>query len=110
MADSTQQRTRDPEEIRHDIEETREELGETVETLAHKADVKAQAKAKVDEVKDRIGDKRDESLNRVKGAAPDSAGQAASAVSTRASENRVPLGIAGAAIGGFLLGRLTARR
>jgi hypothetical protein len=110
MADSTPQQTRDPQEIREDIEQSREELGETVEALAHKADIKGQSKAKLDEVRGRIGDKRDESVNRVKGATPDSAGQAASTVSTRARENRAPLGLAAAAIGGFLLGRLTARR
>jgi hypothetical protein len=40
-----------PEEIREEIAETREELGDTVEALAGKADVKGQAKARVDEAK-----------------------------------------------------------
>jgi hypothetical protein len=39
----------DPDKLRADIAETREELGETVGALSEKADVKAQAKAKVDE-------------------------------------------------------------
>lgn len=54
------------EELRADIEQAREELGETVEALAGKADVKArsraaleqrkqQARAKGDELKERIG-------------------------------------------------------
>lgn len=43
--------TQTPEELRAQIEATREELGETVEALAHKADVKARAKERVDEVR-----------------------------------------------------------
>ena len=39
------------EELRREIERTRAELGETVEALSHKADVKAQAREKVDEAK-----------------------------------------------------------
>jgi ABC-type transporter Mla subunit MlaD len=39
------------EELREEIAETREGLGDTVEQLAQKADVKAQAHAKVDETK-----------------------------------------------------------
>ena len=49
--------TRQPEEIRHEIEETREQLGETVEALAAKADVKGQAKAKVEDVKEQVRSK-----------------------------------------------------
>ena len=43
--------TREPEAIRRDIEETRRELGDTVEALAAKADLKGQARHKVDDVK-----------------------------------------------------------
>src|SRR4051794_6701540 len=111
MADSTpQQPTRDPHEIRQDIEQTREELGETVETLAQKTDVKAQAKAKVDDVKGRIGAKRAETVDRVKQATPDSAGHAASTVATKARENPTPVIVAGIALGAFLVGRATGRR
>ncbi|HEY7043146.1 MAG TPA: DUF3618 domain-containing protein [Nocardioidaceae bacterium] len=39
------------DEIAADIERTREHLGETVDALARKADVKAQAAARVDEAK-----------------------------------------------------------
>lgn len=46
--------TDDPEELRRQIEQTREELGETVSALSDKADVKAQASAKADEVKDKV--------------------------------------------------------
>jgi hypothetical protein len=62
----TQQRT--PEQLRDDIEQTRRELGETVERLSHKADVKAQVRAKREEVE------------------------------ARARENPLPLGAAGAGI------------
>jgi Protein of unknown function (DUF3618) len=39
------------EEMRQEIERTRTELGATVEALTHKADVKAQARAKADQAK-----------------------------------------------------------
>jgi hypothetical protein len=42
-----------PEEIQAEIEQKREQLAETVDLLTHKLDVKAQASAKVDELKDR---------------------------------------------------------
>jgi hypothetical protein len=43
-----------PEEIRRDIERTRRELGDTVDALSHKADVKAQARLKKDELQQRV--------------------------------------------------------
>jgi MYXO-CTERM domain-containing protein len=42
---------KDPEAIRADIERTRDELAETVDALHAKLDVKAQAKAKVADLK-----------------------------------------------------------
>ena len=90
---------RDPEAIREDIERTRRDVGETAAALAEKADVKAQAKAKVGEVK-----------GRVSGATPDSAGQAASTVAAKARSNRTPLIVAGVGAGAFLVGRASARR
>jgi MYXO-CTERM domain-containing protein len=42
-----------PEDIQADIERQREHLAETVDLLAHKLDVKAQGKAKVEDLKDR---------------------------------------------------------
>ena len=42
------------DQLREEIAETREELGETVEALAAKADVKAQAQAKVEETSEQI--------------------------------------------------------
>jgi hypothetical protein len=44
---------RTPEEIERDIEQQREQLAETIDALTAKVDVKAQAKAKVEDVKDR---------------------------------------------------------
>ena len=40
-----------PEEIQADIERQREHLAQTVDQLGHKLDVKAQTKAKVDDVR-----------------------------------------------------------
>jgi len=48
-----EQEPRSPEEIRRDIKETREDLGDTAEALAGKADVKGQAKAKIEGMNDR---------------------------------------------------------
>ncbi|MGA4986412.1 DUF3618 domain-containing protein [Streptomyces cellulosae] len=44
-----------PDELRREIERTRHELGDTVEELAGKMDVKARARARADEFKDRAG-------------------------------------------------------
>jgi ElaB/YqjD/DUF883 family membrane-anchored ribosome-binding protein len=41
----------DTEQLRREIERTRAELGATVEALSHKADVKAQARARAELVK-----------------------------------------------------------
>jgi chromosome segregation ATPase len=50
------QPTEDPEVLREQIEQTRDELGDTVEALAQKADVKAQARARIDEGKEHLRD------------------------------------------------------
>ncbi|MGH2740988.1 MAG: DUF3618 domain-containing protein, partial [Thermoleophilaceae bacterium] len=42
---------RETEELRREIERTRAELGATVEALSHKADVKTQAREKVEDAK-----------------------------------------------------------
>jgi hypothetical protein len=44
---------RTPEDIEADIERQRAQLAETVDQLTHKLDVKAQGKAKVEDLKDR---------------------------------------------------------
>src|SRR3954467_9973203 len=115
-ADTTQAgETRSPEEIRRDIEATREELGDTVEALAAKADVKAQAKDRVDSVKEQAREKVDDLKGRadeVKGkaasATPDDVAAQAGAVREKARQNPLPFAVGGALVLGFLLGRITA--
>jgi ElaB/YqjD/DUF883 family membrane-anchored ribosome-binding protein len=46
----------DTEQLRREIERTRTELGATVEALSHKADVKAQARAKAEQAKTQAQD------------------------------------------------------
>jgi ElaB/YqjD/DUF883 family membrane-anchored ribosome-binding protein len=55
----------DADQLRGEIAETREDLGDTVEALAAKTDVKAQAKAKVDEQKAQLKDKQDQAQQKV---------------------------------------------
>ena len=100
---------RDSEQIRQEVEQTREELGDTVEALAQKADVKGQAKQKVSDIKERVAGKKDDFTSKVKEAAPESSGQAATQAARVARENRLPLAIGGAFVAGFLLGKLTSR-
>ena len=47
------------EDIQADIEQTRNDLGETVQALSGKLDVKAQAKQKAEETKERVVEKAD---------------------------------------------------
>jgi hypothetical protein len=108
--------SRDPEQIRAEIEETRRELGDTVAALSAKTDVKAQAQAKVDEVKanatekkDDLLGKKDDVLGKAREISPDSALSAAQAGTAKAKENPVPVAAVAAFVGGFLLGRLTKR-
>jgi hypothetical protein len=98
-----QQEPRSPEEIRKDIEQTREELGDTAEALAAKADVKGQAKAKVDDAKQAASDKTQEFTSRVKEAAPDSAGEGANQVAAVAKENPVPVAVGAAVLFALLI-------
>jgi ElaB/YqjD/DUF883 family membrane-anchored ribosome-binding protein len=119
-AQADDQGPRDPQEIRRDIEETRRELGDTVAAVAEKADVKAQAHAKVDDVKAqaqskvddvkaRVTGKKDEFSDRAKQAAPESSGQAAEQAKTFLQQNRTAVIIGGAILAGFLFGRVTGR-
>jgi hypothetical protein len=89
MSTPSNQQT-DPEQLRREIAEIRRELGETVAQLAHKADIKAQPREKVDEVK----------TNGLRHT-PDPG---------RGGAHPLPLATAGALAVGFLLGRLVARR
>jgi len=101
---------RSPEQIEADIERTRREMGDTVAAVAEKADVKAQAKSKVEDTKARINDKKDEVLHRTREAAPDSAGEGAERAARVARDNRRALVIGGAILLAFALGRMSARR
>lgn len=105
-----------PEQIRREIEATREELGETVEALAAKTDVKARAKEKVDDVKATVAEKtggvRDtvaEKTQSFKSSEPGSGPSPVTQVTTTAKENPIPTAAIAAFVGGFLIGRLTAR-
>lgn len=107
-ADGGQQQ-RSPEEIRHDIDRTRGELGDTVEALAEKTDVKAQAKQKVEEVRQTAQQKKEDLVGRAKASSPDQVAAGAQQIATRARENPVPVAVGGALILGFLLGRRRRR-
>jgi ElaB/YqjD/DUF883 family membrane-anchored ribosome-binding protein len=101
--------TQDPQQIQRDIEKTREELGDTVEALAEKADVKAQAKRKVEATKTSVSEKKEQLLGKAKEASPDGAASAATQASEKARENPVALAAAGAFAFGFLAGRISKR-
>lgn len=111
---------KDPEQIREEIEETREELGETVEALAEKADVKAQAKAKLDSARTGASEKVaqakqsaqravDQVASKAKETTPESVGAGAQQLARRAQENPVPVAIGAAFVGGVLIGWILAR-
>ena len=87
--------SRDPEEIRTEIAEAREELADTAAALAYKTDVKARAKERVEGIKADIADKT-----------PSSAQEAGGAV----KRNPLPAAAVAAAVIGFSLGYLIARR
>ncbi len=100
---------RSPEEIQADIDSTREELGETVTAVAEKADVKKQAKAKLDDAKQSLGAKKDSFAEKASEASPDSASAGVERAQQLAKENPVPLGLAGAFVAGFLAAKLFSR-
>ena len=102
--------TREPEEIRSDIEDTREQLGETAEALAEKADVKGQAKAKVDETKQRFTRKAGDAKDMIADASPDQAKSAATSAASTAQQRPLPFAVAGAFLVGLGVGVLLAKR
>jgi uncharacterized protein DUF3618 len=108
-APATDETQKSPEEIRRDIEQTRVGLGDTVEALAHKTDVKAQARERVDSIKQTAQHKREEFVSKARSATPDSAQSGAKQVTSKAQRNPLPFAIAGALLAGFLLGRITSR-
>jgi len=99
----------DPEQIQRQIQETREELGDTVEALARKADVRAQAKRKIEGTKSSVSERREQLLGKAKDASPDAAASAASQAAQKARENPAPLAVAGAFAAGFLAARAFRR-
>jgi ElaB/YqjD/DUF883 family membrane-anchored ribosome-binding protein len=99
----------DPQELRDEIERTRQDLGDTVAALAEKTDVKARAREKVADVRQNVSDRRTELVGRAKESSPDGASSAAVQVRTKAQENPIHTAAIAAFVGGFLLGRITAR-
>lgn len=74
IADETVgERASEPDELRRDIVETREELGETVEALAQKTDVKGRAKAKLAQTGEDAKATVDETREKVSDAIPEEA-------------------------------------
>jgi ElaB/YqjD/DUF883 family membrane-anchored ribosome-binding protein len=99
----------DPEQLRADIERTREDLGDTVAALAEKSDVKARARDKVSEVRQTVNQRRTELVGRARESSPDGATSAADQVRAKAQEKPVHTAAIAAFVGGFLVGRITAR-
>ncbi|MDQ2675742.1 MAG: DUF3618 domain-containing protein [Actinomycetota bacterium] len=102
MSESQEQRT--PEEIQADIENAREELGDTVEALAAKTDVKARAKAKVEETKETVSEKVSGFSDSARQAAPGSASSGAQQAASVVRENPERAALAGAFVAGILAG------
>jgi ElaB/YqjD/DUF883 family membrane-anchored ribosome-binding protein len=100
---------RTPEQLEAEIEQTRREMGDTVAAVAEKADVKAQAKTKVEETRARLTGKKDQFVNRTRAAAPDSAADGASTIARVARDNRRVLAIGSAVLVAFVLGRNSGR-
>jgi uncharacterized protein DUF3618 len=101
--------TREPQEIQDDIEATRQQMGETVEALAQRADVKAQAKQKLDRAKGSVAAKKDDLMGKAKQASPDGAASTATQMSQKAKENPMPFAAAGLFVAGFVAGRMSRR-
>ena len=106
---STQEEQRSPEEIQKDIAQTRENLGDTAAALAGKADVKGQAKAKVDSAKHSAQEKKDDLFGKAKAAAPDSVGSGAQSVASTAQDNPLPFAVGAAFLVGVVVGRMLRR-
>jgi ElaB/YqjD/DUF883 family membrane-anchored ribosome-binding protein len=105
----------DPDALREDIAETREELGDTVEALSEKADLKGQAKARVEDQRRALRQRQAEAKARLEGlrgqlseATPEDARRAAAQAATTAKDRPLPA-LALALALGLVLGRLTKR-
>jgi ElaB/YqjD/DUF883 family membrane-anchored ribosome-binding protein len=114
--------SRNPEQIEREIEQTREELADSVAAVTDKADVKKQAKRKVDETKSRAREKVEGLKGTVRSMKDDLAGggQPATAgasegptpverASEFARENPTIIAVAGAVLAGVVIGRISAR-
>lgn len=88
---------RSPEEIRREIASVRGELGNTVEALAAKADVKARARERVEEIKSGAREKAPQAADPER-------------VMAVARQNPLPLAVAAALLAGVLIGRALANR
>jgi Protein of unknown function (DUF3618) len=97
----------DPEQIREEIDATRQELGDTVAALSEKADVKAQAKHKLEDTKTLVAGKKDELLGKATEVSPEAVVSVASQASHQARQS--PLAVAGAFAVGFVAGRVFRR-
>jgi Protein of unknown function (DUF3618) len=105
----SEQEQRSPEEIKRDIEQTREELGDTAAELAQKADVKAQARAKMDTAKQEAQQKKDDLVVKAKAATPDSVGSGAQSVASTARHNPLPFAVIAAILGGVAVAWILRR-
>ena len=85
-------------------------MGDTVEALAAKTDVKAQAKERIDSIKEGAQQKKDQFVKKAKGATPESAGAGAQQVSSTIQHRPVPFAAVGAFAAGMLVGWLMGRR
>jgi ElaB/YqjD/DUF883 family membrane-anchored ribosome-binding protein len=107
---SEQQQQRTPEEIRSEIEETREDLADTAAALAYKADVKARAHDRVEEVKADLRVRMGGIKSTVSEKTPDTPGEAVTSARTTVEQNPVQTAAVAAALLGFTLGFLIAKR
>lgn len=90
MSDQSNSPERSPEQIQAEIEATRAEMGETVAAVAEKADVKKQAKQKVEEIKEQASTKAEHAPSAVR-------------------ENPVPVAAVAIFIAGVVFGRISRR-
>jgi ElaB/YqjD/DUF883 family membrane-anchored ribosome-binding protein len=115
---SSAEESRSPEEIQAEIEATREELGDTVGAIADKADIKKQAKRKVDQTKAKaaakkqdISDKVDDTKAKATAKKEELSHKApAEQAIASAQENPVAAAAGGAFAAGLLIGWFLGRR
>jgi chromosome segregation ATPase len=101
--------TASPEELREQIEATRHELGDTVAGLVEKADVKTQARHKLEETKSRLREKNKQMFGKAQQASPDQARTLAAQGTRKAREKPLLVAAGGAFLAGLLLGRAIGR-